>query len=424
MRWTHPIVVISAVAGLAIRVVMLARYIVLGDPVLWEFGIIASNLVNTGTYAFFTENVPTAFMPPGFPLLLASIYYLFGDGATGHFILATLVLGFLSAIPVAVGWLAHRLWDAKAGILGFVLACFWPQLLAMGGRLGPVPIYSLLLIWALGAATNRTWQTQTRAVVVGLILGIYSIFRFDGFLAAAPIGYAALAGVVGWRNRLALTAMIALAVCVPLVPWLVRNYDLYGEFVLGTSSGYNLLRGHHENASGTARDSGPPSVVTSVTQKFEGTKIPGEEERLALGHHTPSDELENDRFYRHAAWSYIKDNPGKTLQVTLAKLLYFVVADFTHPIARRWYFWLPSFIALAVGAWWWLFGETERGAGTTALWMMFGLQLGLAMAFFVLPRYRMTVDFVPLLFFSRWLSASVWPRLTTAAASSRHGSSA
>ncbi len=80
------------------------------------------------------------------------------------------------------------------------------------------------------------------------------------------------------------------------------------------------------------------------------------------------------------------------------------MADFTHPVQRRWVVWLPSLLALVLGFAWWL----RRGAldpRQQTLWLVFAVNAALAMIFFVLPRYRMAVEFVPVLFLASWLAS-------------------
>ena len=64
------------IAALAVLLRIAASYFIadLQNPEMWEFGIIARNLLNGEGFTFeaLTKNVPSAFMPPGLPYL----YYL------------------------------------------------------------------------------------------------------------------------------------------------------------------------------------------------------------------------------------------------------------------------------------------------------------------------------------------------------------
>src|SRR6185436_2993879 len=81
---------------------------------------------------------------------------------------------------------------------------------------------------------------------------------------------------------------------------------------------------------------------------------------------------------------------------------YFFVADFTHPVQRLAPVWIPSFVALLVGLPYWL-RRGRRDPRQNTLWLLFALNAALALVFFVLPRYRIAVEFVPLLFFAAWI---------------------
>ena len=93
----------------------------------------------------------------------------------------------------------------------------------------------------------------------------------------------------------------------------------------------------------------------------------------------------------------------KELQLIGAKLFYFLVTDFTHPYARSGLVWPFSLIALSIGFFYWVRTGLKKPE-QQVLWMLFGIQLALCVAFLVLPRYRISVEWVPLMFFSAWLA--------------------
>jgi hypothetical protein len=108
-------------------------------------------------------------------------------------------------------------------------------------------------------------------------------------------------------------------------------------------------------------------------------------------------------YHRKKVIEWIKANPEKELRLIGIKFYYFMVTDFTHPHARSWLVWPTSLVALIVSFYYWV-RTGLRDPKQQVLWMIFGIQFLLCIAFIVLPRYRVAVEPVPLLFFAAWLA--------------------
>ena len=405
-------------AAALLRVTLTCVYAGVADPHLWEFGDIAENLLATGTYSYASPGVPTAYMPPGYPLLIYTLYALFGVNVTAHAVLAAVLLLVELAIPFLIWWVARQIWGRTAGAVAFLLALFWPSLLLMSGRLSDVPVYAALLMLACGLMFSTRWSVMTRAALCGGILGLYANFRFEGVLFLVPCAWYLARGTSPTRSlRGAVKPIALMAACCALLifPWLLRNYRVFDGIVVGTSSGYNLRKGFHEHATGTPRDPWPAARKDLTAARSKGgTTIPGEEDiRNRHPIRTPSDELVVDRLLRDAAVRFIADHPGDAAVLLPRKAFYFLVADFTHPVGRLWPVWLPSLVALIIGGAFWA-RTGVRDARQNSLWTVFGMQLGMVMVVFVVPRHRMAVDFIPLLFFAAWTAEAVVPRVRAA----------
>lgn len=398
MRWLWIAVVLAA---LALRVALTVRYAQPMHPELWEFGVIAHNLHTTGVYAFMNPAVPSAFMPPGYPLLIAMLYGALGEGPAAHVVLGGILLAIEIAIPFLIAALACRLWGRRAARVALVLALFWPQLLLLSGRLHSLPISMALMLLALRCVWEERLGLYTRAAIVGVILAVYGMFRMEMAALLLPFIYAlwtegARAPAVRPIRTRAGACLLLVAVClVGVSPWIIRNYLAFGRIVLGTQGGYNLLLGHHEGASGTGRawtdaEGEEPLDMSRFVPAHEGPR-------------TASDELDDDRYCRDQAVAYALSRPGEEVRLALSKSLFFLVADFTHPIQRRLYVWAPSLIALGIGLAWWL-ARGRKDSRQQTLWIVFAEALAISVVFVVLPRYRIAVDFVPILFLAGCLA--------------------
>ena len=381
---------------------------------LWEFGEIARNLVQTGTFTYRSNGVPSAFMPPAYPLYIAFLYQIFGVGQVAHVVLAGTLLFFELALPILVGYLAAGIWGRTTGFVAFLLALFWPQFLVMSGRLTNVPIYTSLLLLACVLVLSNSIPLRRRALFGGFLLGAFGLFRFEACAFLVPFGFVLLRhnGAassqrrgIGWRHRLGILSVFLGAFVTPLLPWIARNYAVFGQVVLSTSGGYNLRRGHHARATGTAREHyAAENTLTEST--VGGTPVPGAEAMARVVERTPGDVLRVDRFFRDEALRFIAANPAKEASLVVRKLFFFLVADFTHPVSRVFPIWGASLAALVVGLVCWL-RNGIRDPRQQFLWLVFATQACLAVVFFVVPRYRMGVEFVPLVFFAAALAPLV-----------------
>ncbi len=199
------------------------------------------------------------YFPPGYPLLVASHYELFG-----HHPFAVKV-GQLALIP-ALTWLTFRLAERVAGPAaalvagaGMSLSLVW---LALGHPLMYEPWAALLLVAAvlllLRADEEHTmWPTLGAGIALGAAAALQ-----DKFLSLLPL----VAVWILWRRSgggrraLAVGALI-LGAALVVVPLVVRNQVVYGEpLVLATNHGINMVIGNGPDATGgyVSRPSLPP----------------------------------------------------------------------------------------------------------------------------------------------------------------------
>lgn len=386
-----------------LRIFLTYHYIDLHHAKLWEFGVIARNLYQTGSYPFRVPGVSSGYMPPAYPVFIALAYKAFGIGLSAHVTVAVVLLIFEMAIPFLVGWIACTIWDWKVSAVAFLLSLFWPLFVIMSGRLHCIPMYAAFLIGAYGVLFSGRPFGVWKFMLCGFLLGVYANFRYEAILFLIPIIYyivrlkapPARSGV----NKLKAVLLLLVSFTILIAPWVIRNYRVFGHFVFSTSGGYNLLRGHHEGATGTGRDPWPAAKIDPDA----ATPIPAMAPLQDLQYKSVEDELIADRFCAQRAVSYMIHNPKREVELLFRKAFYFLVADFTHPVMRLWPIWVPSLLSLIAGFFFWVrFGMSD--IRQQALWLLFAMQLLLSVMVFVLLRYRMVVDFVPLLFFSALLA--------------------
>ncbi|MGH3519511.1 MAG: ArnT family glycosyltransferase [Haloechinothrix sp.] len=312
VRWgdTHARAV--ALCAVALSVALAGGYaLVLGDILRFadeqEYLELTRALAEGQGYAF--EGQPTAYRPPGLPLLLAPVH-----AATGGSILALRLVGVF-ALAASV-WLAYllgrRMHSPSTGALAAVATGCYPLFVYTATTLYPqVPAMALLLgfieasLRVADAGSGFGWRWVLAAGLAGGIL----VLTVPTLALSIPV-------VLGWicwqrrgsstRTRLcrALAAVAALAILVPGA-WTARNAFTMGAFVpISTNSGVNLLLG---NSGNVTADSGSAGDIVGYYEKVG-----------ALG----LDEVEANRFYTHSALDWVRAHPGQAARLYAEKVVH------------------------------------------------------------------------------------------------------
>lgn len=195
----------------------------------------------------FDCNGMKAWYAPLYPLLLTAPF-----GLTGHpFLLTLLAQGLLVC---GLQWFCWRLTlrfggSARAGVAAAALIALDPltayfSLLLLTETL--FTFLALLLLWMLVEDADRPRGTGW-CLLIGIVVGLSALTRpvLQGFIPLILLGwwrYAALPRAVLLRRGLALV----LAAVAVMLPWLLRNYAVFGRYVPVTNqSGMALYAGNN-----------------------------------------------------------------------------------------------------------------------------------------------------------------------------------
>ena len=236
------------------------RFKAIGDNFSFgfEMGRIGRSLATGGGFGnpFNGYTGPTAWEPPLYPLLIASVFQLFGIySQASAFILLTLnsifsaltcILIFLIAkrcfservavwsawawalLPSVMYWSTRWVWETSLAAL-LLAVLFWLTLV-MEEREGLKPWLTFSLIWGIAALTNPSLLAFLPAS------GLWIWYH------RWKLGKRSLAGVV-------LASAVFLG-CI--APWLIRNYRTFGQPVfLRSNFGAELRIGNGPGANGT-----------------------------------------------------------------------------------------------------------------------------------------------------------------------------
>lgn len=237
-----------AAVGVALRAIYLfviARHTTgLGD---WHFYQWQANLIADGRgfidpYQLLAGagSQPSAGHPPLYPLVLAGVSKLGGNGELAHRS-AGLVFGACSI--ALIGLLGRRVAGERAGLIAAGIAAVYPIFIAADGALMSEGLYTVLVAGTLLVAYALLDRPGGwLALALGALIGLAALTRSEALLLlpllAWPIAWRAAAG-----TRLRLAAIAAVGVVVVLAPWTIRNWSVFDRPVLISTNDATVLAG-------------------------------------------------------------------------------------------------------------------------------------------------------------------------------------
>ena len=284
----------------------------------WTLG---RTIAEGGPYQYGSADAQV-FRTPGYPLLLAPIFCLAGDEPPVFW--ARVLSAVLGVLAVGGVWcLARQLFDARAALVAAGMAAVYPGAVATAALvLSEAPFCPLvlahLILWTAAWNTRSSGRTEILAFAAGVAAGAAVLVR-PSWLLFTPFALAIGLAASGERKRqLGIGAVILAGLIVTMMPWWVRNARLTSRLVPTTLQvGASLYDGLNPQATGASNMDPVPESVRELRRRAAAGDV---ERDVAL-------EIEVDRQFRAAAWSFARDNPAKVARLAAVKL------------ARMWNFW-------------------------------------------------------------------------------------
>jgi 4-amino-4-deoxy-L-arabinose transferase-like glycosyltransferase len=337
---------------------------------------------------------PAAEWPPLYPILLSAVYFVAGRSAAPVYC-AQALLG--AATVYGVYRLSLSVFEDEhvAVLSAFVLSAY-PLFIFLNKSLLSENLYVPLLIWHLyflhqGLARNSRPHLGLSAV----LLALTALTR--SFIAPIVAAYAVMLPVVlpgRFASRARTTFAYALVFVLVLLPWTVRNYLAFDEFVpLTTSIGGTLYAGY--SMSDYVYGNSPVDAITKASE-YE------EEQRGAVA---------ANRLLVQESVKIIVEHPYRLPGLMVKKLAYFIM-PFDYDILPRFpvgnnpgfnspYVFLLPFFLIGV------YQANRARYLISPLLIVLGYMLVMCILILGLPRYRLPVEPLIVLFAS-FAMASFW----------------
>lgn len=208
---------------------------------------------------------PTAYFPPGWPYFLAGLIRVFGASPViGE--VAQAVLGALTAAIVVV--IGRHVAGRSAAIAAGAAYAALPSAVEWTSTLASEPLYTFL--WALATAIWVSVSTRQLGwyALSGVILGVAALVRPSALLFWIILLVYLLtlrSERIHWRRLVAAVAVTAFCTLIVVVPWIVRDYDVFHTVVaISNNGGLSLYQANnpHSNAAYTELDN--PKIAALV----------------------------------------------------------------------------------------------------------------------------------------------------------------
>ena len=257
------------------------------DPVSDSFlyDAFAKSIAAGNGYAFPNGDI-TVYWPVGTSAIYAVLYQLFGVSHLPIVILNVLIGVFIVWLSYAI---ALRYLGQKPAQIAAILVACWPILIQFTTILASELIFIALILSAIYVWGSAKLSPILRAIIWGALVCGATYVR----PTALPL--LALLPALAWFAQRNIRACM-LSFCIATVtaallfsPWVVRNYQHFGEFVLvSANGGVNLWMGNNPNSNGGYTEL--PDI------QFEN-------------------EVVRDQHFKHEAIDYIKNNPQQYMRL-------------------------------------------------------------------------------------------------------------
>ena len=294
---SHHFILACFIFFVALRAVLIFFVpIEMGSDASWYF----SRAVSIATGDGYSEGgYPTAYWPVGYPGFLGALFYLFGqDQLVGQ--IANLLMA--AATFFLQLELTRRIFRSEAAArLGVLLLTIYPNHVAYTSFiLTEIYFTFLLLLGVYLYVSRRGWIW---VLVSGVIFGLATLTKPQ--IVFLP-GLLVLFRVFdreekdNLREYLVKGFTIYLVMAAVLVPWAVRNSQVFGELVLiSTNGGATLLTGNNPSADGGYVENDP---------------------LVAQRNFSVWDQVESDRRAKKLALDWIKKYPGRFVELIPLKI--------------------------------------------------------------------------------------------------------
>lgn len=369
------IILTIAALGIFLRIVFVWQFVDVKSINQWEYGEIAKNIVHNNGYSlFYFENdsleykykegvkpFASAYMPPGYVLIILPFYFIENDFII-NLIIISLQIICSAAIIFFLFKLCENYFDKNVAIVSTLTYAILPEFIYACVSFSPTVLFHLLLVLIFYRLSIQDKLNKLDFLFpILLVFVIYLRSEFILFVLFLLTFF-----IIKKQYKIVL---INLGIIIILIlPWTIRNSIVLDSVVpVTTNFGQNLYRGNNASDVGWW---GEEIMIEKIK------KLPRDN----------SFEIHSNEMYLERARSYIKENPLKFVENGIRKQFELWVFNLSDPRAFNVLYLAPSIFILlffSIGL-----IKTFNVSEYKFIYLFFLHGIVIATIFFALPRYQ------------------------------------
>lgn len=240
--------------------------------------------------------------PPLYPFFIAVIYKIFGVNPSIVYIFQILLSTITGYLIYRIG---KRLSSKRVGIIALIIFSFFWETAHMNLTLMSENLHWLLLAALTAFLLESKLNRNNHFILLGIIFGLIILNRPASLMLLPLITLWLLWKNINFRTfkNLFITYIVFVLI---LVPWTIRNYKVFGEFVfVYAEGGINVWMGNYPQSGGSYNIPRPNIPGQIPILKNTGAKA----------------EIERDNYYYSKAYEYILSDPIEAIDTDFRKIL-------------------------------------------------------------------------------------------------------
>jgi len=185
----------------------------------YEYDTIAWHLVQGAGYSI-EQNIPASKRAPGFPFMLALIYFMFGHSYAAVTVFQSLIG---AATCILIYYIARMIYDERVARASGLLMCFYPIIIAYTNLILSETLFIFLFSSTIFLFMKSDYgEKRIFLLASGFFLGLTTLTRATTVLY--PFVLALVIFLVKTRKPVLKSAMVFAVFIISMIPWTARNY--------------------------------------------------------------------------------------------------------------------------------------------------------------------------------------------------------
>ena len=258
----NTVVWVVAILGIALLALTLRLWFLSTHPLVplrddaGEYERLARNIWQEHCFCY-TPATPTYRRVPFYPFFIATLYAVFGRDPSVVRIAQAVVSSLICLSMYGIG---KQLFDARVGLLAAFAYAIYPPAISMPSLLVTETLFTFLLMTAVLLLVVEVKHGRARFLLIGgVLLGCATLTRPIALFF--PVFASAVVYLKKRRRALRDMLLLIAGFAIVVLPWLVRNYLVFGLVMLQVDFGHLLWLGTLKDThGGFAGWEYPPSV--------------------------------------------------------------------------------------------------------------------------------------------------------------------